>query len=198
MVGTTFYYGVEPEAVAPAAGIIGLFLPLFLVFGIPLIVLSIIGICKVFKKAGRPAGFAFIPFYSTYVSFDIAGCKNMFWAYLAVTVINYICSSIISYSGSIGALICMLMCLIANVVISIIWNVKLAKAFGRSGGFGVGLFFLSPIFMMILGCSDNQYQGKIPQRAQQELYDTWRCPDCGAYNLTTNDFCFHCGRRRKG
>ena len=203
--GTTFYYGEAAMEAVPAssvASLIGMILPLFLMIGIPMIVLRIIGVCKVFKKAGRPAGFAFIPFYNTYVSFDIAGCKNMFWGYLAVTIISSICSNIITYSGraSVGALIGALVCLIANVVISIVWYVKLAKSFGKSGGFAVGLIFLSPIFMMILGCGDSQYQGKIPQRARakQADYETWKCPACGAYNLVDNNFCFHCGRQKRG
>ena len=64
MMGTTFYYGEATMEAVPAssvASLIGMILPLFLMIGIPMIVLSIIGICKVFKKAGRPAGFAFIP-----------------------------------------------------------------------------------------------------------------------------------------
>lgn len=36
---------------------------------------------------------------------------------------------------------------------------KLAKAFGHGVGFTIGLFFLNPIFMLILGFSGDEYIG---------------------------------------
>ncbi len=46
-----------------------------------------------------------------------------------------------------------------NVVVSIIIIFDLAAAFGESGGFGLGLLFLSLIFWAILAFGDYQYQG---------------------------------------
>lgn len=37
---------------------------------------------------------------------------------------------------------------------------KLSKAFGHGIGFTLGLIFLSPIFMLILGFGNSQYIGK--------------------------------------
>ena len=48
---------------------------------------------------------------------------------------------------------------IANFVIAIITMVKLAKAFGKSGGFAVGLIFLSVIFYCILAFDQSEYAG---------------------------------------
>ena len=47
---------------------------------------------------------------------------------------------------------------------AIITMVKLAKAFGKSGGFAVGLIFLSIIFYCILAFGDAQYIG-VPEQA---------------------------------
>ena len=44
-------------------------------------------------------------------------------------------------------------------IISIMYSVKLAKAFGKGTGFAIGLIFLSPIFMLILGLGDATYHG---------------------------------------
>ena len=49
------------------------------------------------------------------------------------------------------------------VLIVAIFNIislnKLAKAFGHGVGFTIGLFFLNPIFMLILGFSGDEYIG---------------------------------------
>ncbi|MGN0240639.1 MAG: DUF5684 domain-containing protein [Candidatus Weimeria sp.] len=44
-------------------------------------------------------------------------------------------------------------------MIAIIFEVKLAKAFGESGAFAVGLIFLPNIFQLILGFGSSQYIG---------------------------------------
>ena len=44
-------------------------------------------------------------------------------------------------------------------IISIMYSVKLAKAFGKGTGFAIGLIFLSPIFILILGLGDSTYHG---------------------------------------
>ena len=49
---------------------------------------------------------------------------------------------------------------IANAVIAIITLVKLAKAFGKGGGWACGLIFLEPIFICIMAFDGNiQYVG---------------------------------------
>ena len=53
-----------------------------------------------------------------------------------------------------------LICTIAYLVIDFKEKQHVSKAFGHGFGFGVGLFFLQPIFSMILGFGSDQYQGK--------------------------------------
>ncbi|MDY5276243.1 MAG: DUF5684 domain-containing protein, partial [Erysipelotrichaceae bacterium] len=36
---------------------------------------------------------------------------------------------------------------------------KLARAYGKSTAFGLGLLFFQPIFIMILGLGDSEYLG---------------------------------------
>ncbi|MGI6109126.1 MAG: DUF5684 domain-containing protein [Eubacteriaceae bacterium] len=54
---------------------------------------------------------------------------------------------------------------IAGGVLYIMQNLRLAKAFGKGTGFGIGLIFLNPIFMMILGFGSAEYLGN-PEEAQ--------------------------------
>jgi len=47
---------------------------------------------------------------------------------------------------------------IVNIVIAFIVYIELAKKFGKSGGFGVGLIFLGIIFFPILAFGDAEYK----------------------------------------
>lgn len=96
-------------------------------------VLAIIAMWKIFEKAGKPGWAAIIPFYNIYVLFEITWGNG--WKFLFQLIP------------------------IANIVFAIITMVKLAKAFGKSGGFAVGLIFLSIIFYCILAFDQSQYLG---------------------------------------
>ena len=101
-------------------------------------VLGIVAMWKIFEKAGEPGWAAIIPFYNLYVLFKITWGGG--WKFL------------------------LLLIPIANIVILIITMVKLAKAFGKSGGFAVGLIFLSIIFYCILAFDQSTYLG-VPEKA---------------------------------
>ena len=58
-----------------------------------------------------------------------------------------------------GILFLLLLIPIVDFVILIMLYVKLAKAFGKSGGFAAGLIFLNLIFVCILGFGSAQYIG---------------------------------------
>ena len=83
-------------------------------------VLMIVGIWKMFEKAGEAGWKSLIPFYNSYILYKMATGNG--WLFL------------IAFIPVVGALI-------ATVLLSI----KLAKAFGKGTGFAVGLFFLSLI-----------------------------------------------------
>ena len=98
-----------------------------------LAVLGIVAMWKIFVKAGEHGWAALIPLYNIYVLFKITWGSG--WKFLLMLIP------------------------IANIVIGIITLVKLAKAFGKGGGFAVGLIFLSLIFYCILAFGDAEYQG---------------------------------------
>ena len=103
------------------------------IIGLVVAVLVIAGMWKVFTKAGKPGWAAIIPIYNTIVLLQIAG-KPIWW-------------------------IVLLFIPIVNIVIAVMVMISVAKAFGKGTGFALGLLFLSPIFIPILGFSDAQYTG---------------------------------------
>ena len=97
-------------------------------------VISVIALWMIFQKANEPGWAAIVPFYNMYVLFNITWGSG--WKFL------------------------LLLIPIANIVIYIITLVKLAKAFGKDGGWACGLIFLEPIFMCITAFDNNiQYVG---------------------------------------
>jgi hypothetical protein len=98
---------------------------------IAVIVLMIVGMWKVFAKAGKPGWAAIIPFYNMYVLLEIVG-KPVWW-------------------------LIMFFIPIANIVFLILTYVALAPRFGKSAGFAVGLIFLPFVFFPIMGFDSSQY-----------------------------------------
>ena len=96
-------------------------------------IVSIIAQWKIFTKAGKPGWAAIIPFYNMYTLFEVAGMNG--WMFLLMLIP------------------------IVNIIIMIMLYVNLAKSFGKSTGFAVGLIFLNFIFMLNLGFGSDQYVG---------------------------------------
>jgi len=98
---------------------------------------GIAGIWKVFVKAGQPGWASIIPIYTSTFSRRSLG-KPAWWVVLFL--IPFV-----------------------NVIIAILLSIELAKVFGKSAGFGIGLALLGFVFYPILGFGDAQFQGKPAQ-----------------------------------
>ncbi len=103
----------------------------FLVVSLVLLVIYMMGLCKIYKKAGKPAWGVFIPFYNFYLLFDILYKKG--WKFLLLFVPFY------------------------NVYLLIKLPFRLAGMFGRGVLFGFGLLFLPFLFYPILGFGKFEY-----------------------------------------
>lgn len=121
--------------VDPAAlGVMAAFAGVWLLFWLTVALLSIIGLWKVFTKAGKPGWAAIIPFYNIYVLLQIVG-RPGWW--LLLFLIPFV-----------------------NIVISVIVFIDLGKAFGKDPVYSVLLLWLlNPIGMMMLGFGKDQYRG---------------------------------------
>lgn len=100
-------------------------------------ILVVIAMWKVFTKAGKPGWASLIPVYNMVVMYQIVGLNPWLLLLYLIPFVNWI----------------------AALVLSIMLNVKLAKVFGKSTGFAIGLIFLNPIFLLILGFGDAKYIG---------------------------------------
>lgn len=101
-------------------------------FWLAIIVVVIAGMWKVFTKAGQPGWGVLIPIYNCYLLTIIAG-RPGWW--LILLLIPFV-----------------------NIVVGIILSLDIAKKFGQSTGFGIGLALLGFIFYPILGFGDATYQ----------------------------------------
>jgi uncharacterized membrane protein YoaK (UPF0700 family) len=103
------------------------------VIWLAILVMVIAGFWKTFEKAGQPGWAAIVPIYNIYILCKITG-KPWWWLLLMfIPVVGF--------------------------VIAIIIALSVAKAFGRSQLFGIGLAFLAPIFYCILGFGKSEYRG---------------------------------------
>ncbi|EDM77307.1 hypothetical protein PPSIR1_26358 [Plesiocystis pacifica SIR-1] len=102
---------------------------------IPLIVMivALAGLWKVFAKAGEPGWACIVPIYNMIVLLNVAGRPVWWFILMFVPIVNFI-------------------------VLLVVW-IDIAKRFGKGTGFGLGLVFLGPIFIPILGFGDAQYIG---------------------------------------
>ena len=96
-------------------------------------VLMLIATWKIFTKAGEAGWKCLIPIYNEYINVKIVDGNG--WKFL------------------------LLLIPIVNIVYSIMLTVRLAKSFGKGGGFAVGLLFLAPIFYLILAFGSARYIG---------------------------------------
>lgn len=72
---------------------------------------------------------------------------------------EYLTGGMTMFFVGLGLIILGSCCSITLVVFMIINYVKLGKAFGKSGGFLVGLALIPPVFLCILAFGEAQYQG---------------------------------------
>ncbi|AMV29454.1 hypothetical protein VT84_33985 [Gemmata sp. SH-PL17] len=123
--------------------------PVFLAFGLMIFVLFAIQ-WKIFTKAGQPGWAALVPFYNQWILVTEICKKEPLWFILFFVPIG-------------------------NIVAAWVVCMELAKKFGKTETFGIGLFFLSPIFMAILAFGDAEYQGGRKKKRSSDVDedDNW-------------------------
>jgi hypothetical protein len=103
-------------------------------------VVFLIGLWKVFEKAGQPGWACLIPFYSAYVLLKIAGRPGWWLILLLIPLLN--------------------------IVIWLLVAIDIAKVFGQSTVFGVVLIFLlGGIGFLVLGFGNYRYVGPVAAAA---------------------------------
>ena len=121
--------------------------------------LQIIANWRIFTKAGEAGWKSIIPIYGDYISYKIAWQPAYFWLTLILGIVSSYLQETLETGESLTVYMLVILIKIILVVISIMYSIKLARAFGRGTGFAIGLIFLPPIFMLILGFGDDRYYG---------------------------------------
>ena len=125
-------------------------------------VLQVIANWRIFTKAGEKGWKSIIPVYNTYITYKIAWKPVFFWIFLIATAVAGVCSALMPADASGAApvlTVLIYVALVVGVVMHVVCSHKLSKAFGHGIGFTLGLIFLNPIFLLILGLGGSQYQG---------------------------------------
>ena len=126
---------------------------IFFMLGI-LTILTIVGMWKVFKKAGKPGWISLIPFYNIFVFLKITN-KPAWWIIFWIIPIFFDTMFRIENSLLWGKLY--LASVLINLLFQIIVYISLAKKFNKGILFGLGLTFLPFIFFLILGFDKSEY-----------------------------------------
>lgn len=184
-------YAMESVLIGTFAGIYIWMMLLSLAIGI----FSIVCFWKIYSKANQPGWAAIVPFYDQYILYKITWGNGWFFLFSFIPI--------------------------ANIVFGIITLVKLAKVFGKDGGWACGLIFLRPIFIAIMAFSKNivytgidgqtsenssaqGWQSPYQQSSQNGSYQYQRteqsgiggyCPYCGAPTKPGGNFCASCGQK---
>lgn len=129
MLGHSMWIAAQQGGVSDGADALGLGM---LLFNLLVVVGVLVGIWKVFVKANKPGWAALVPIYNLFVLAEVGG-KPSWWAILLfVPLVNLI----------VFVLICM----------------GVAKNFGKSELYGIGLALLGFIFFPLLGFGNARYR----------------------------------------
>ncbi|MDD7453952.1 MAG: DUF5684 domain-containing protein [Blautia obeum] len=133
---------------------------IYLVFAFIWWLLQIIANWNIFTKAGEAGWKSIIPVYSDYISYKIAWQPSYFWLVFVLGIITSVANGMADPNGTITTILLIVSLIrIILAIISILYCIKLSRAFGHGIGFAIGLMFLQPIFMLILGFGNDPYYG---------------------------------------
>ena len=134
LLAAAFQEDTYPSSSGP--GLIGaLFGGVSLLFVLAIVLLVFVSLWKIFEKAGKPGWAGIVPIYNIVVWLELVG-RPIWWIVLMFVP----CVSIV-----VGILLC----------------IDLAKAFGKTAGYGVGMALLPFVFFPMLAFSDARYVGPV-------------------------------------
>ena len=119
---------------------VGLFAILMIV--LPLIIVMIVSMWKIFTKAGEEGWKSIIPIYNFWILAEIAG-KPGWWGLLACLA---------AYIPIVGGII--------SLILTILIYIGLSQNFGKEGIYAVGLLLLGIVFFPMLAFGSAEYLGE--------------------------------------
>jgi len=128
------------DASAVAFGFLGAALGVYLIIILAIAIVQLVGMWKLYTKAGEKGWKSIIPIYNIVILFKISGISP--WLILLYLL------AFIPFVGWI-----------AVIALNVYQANNLSKSFGKDVGYTVGLIFLPTIFYLILGFGKAEYVG---------------------------------------
>lgn len=150
--------GVSKEEALAAGTVLGMSMGVAIVIGLIYFVLRVIADWKIFTKAGRAGWKSIVPVLCEYEEFDMCW-KGSIGLIYAIGMILCQCVSMYVKQPQNWLVILMGVVSLGLLVLQCMQSMRLARSFGKGTGFGIGLFFLGPIFRLVLGFGSAQYIG---------------------------------------
>jgi len=134
------------EAAAQFGALLALIAGFGMILVAGIVVVTLIGMWKVFTKAGEPGWAVLVPIYNLIVLLRIAGLP-WYWVFAPFV-------AIVPILGWIA------------YMVWIVWvHHRISTRFGQGVGFTIGLTLLGPIFWLILGFGSSKYVAEQPAQA---------------------------------
>lgn len=141
----------------------------YITFVLVLVAVMIVGLWRIFTKAGEKGWKSLIPIYNGYIIITRIARKSSiyFWGPILgsvgiISLVIIIVGSTGRYgriSNTMGVVLGLIIAAfyIGLFVITVLLNLAIAKNFGQSAGFAVGLILLPFIFYLILAFGDSKF-----------------------------------------
>ncbi len=129
------------------------------VIGLIAYFLTSFGYMKVFQKAGEAGWKGWVPFLCDFTAYKLSWETRFFWIFLAMTVVQGVLQTAFSGNTNLFLSLLNLALVVGLAAVRFMQCIRLAKAFGKGMGFSIGLFFLPPVFLLILGLGNAPYLG---------------------------------------
>lgn len=128
-------------------------------------VLQIVSFWMLFQKADVAGWKSIIPIYSNWKMFDIVWKTKYFWFTLGLSVVYAVLMYLVQNVITTGVFfivltVVRLIVLFFSCMLEFFFYRHLARSYGKGDCFVFGLFFLYPIFILILGLGRSRFVGK--------------------------------------
>ena len=128
-------------------------------------ILQIVSFWILFQKADVAGWKSIIPIYSNWKMFDIVWKTKYFWFTLGLSVVYAVLTYLVQNVITTGVFfivltVVQLIVLFFSCMLEFFFYRHLAHSYGKGDGFVFGLFFLYPIFILILGLGSSRFVDK--------------------------------------
>ena len=141
-----YSYGYSSGMDETVAGILAAYMSGIFIAIVALWVFNVLIRWKMFEKAGVAGWKSIIPIYGDYVEYTIVWEGKWFW----FSLIAGVAASVLFMVPLIGPIVAVAAVVFLEII-TVVFYMQEAKAFGQDTGFAIGLMFLPFVFKFFLG-----------------------------------------------